>query len=202
LRQEAVELRRERRPRLERRAREGMREGEPRSVEELTAQRRLGDAVDGVTHDRQADRGEMHSNLMRAPRLEVDSEERVAVEQLLDLEVGHRLTRVVRVEGLPEGRRAVAPDRRLDPSPSRTRTPLYEGQILTLELALPNQTLEPFVCFGGPRNDEQARGVAVEPVHDAGAVRLSPGRSQIEQAVDERSTGVARGRVNHDARRL
>jgi hypothetical protein len=67
-------------------------------VQELAAESGLGDAVDGVADDRQLDRREVYADLMRASSLEPHTEERVAADQLLDLEVGDGVPRRVRVE--------------------------------------------------------------------------------------------------------
>ena len=72
------------------------------------------DAVGPVARDRQVDRREMDADLVRPPRLERDAEQRVAPEQLVDLEVRHRFARRVGVERVPLRVAAVAADRRLD----------------------------------------------------------------------------------------
>ena len=53
-----------------------------------------------------------------------------------------------------------------------------------------------------PRHDEQSRGVAIEPMDDAGPVGLAARCATGNQPVDERSAGVAGRRMHHDARRL
>ena len=47
-------------------------------MQELTAERGLGDAVDGVADDRQLDRRQVDADLVGAAGLEADAEERVA----------------------------------------------------------------------------------------------------------------------------
>ena len=56
-----------------------MSEREPRSVEELPSQPRFGRAVHGVSDDREADRGQVHADLVRSTRLEVHAQERVCL---------------------------------------------------------------------------------------------------------------------------
>ena len=54
----------------------------------------------------------------------------------------------------------------------------------------------------GAGDDEQAGGVAVEPVNDSGPFLVPAGGVVREQAVDERAALVARPRVDDDARGL
>ena len=54
----------------------------------------------------------------------------------------------------------------------------------------------------GARDDEQAGGVAVEPVDDPGPVRRVAAGEAADQPVDERPRRVARRRVHDDPRRL
>ena len=73
-----------------------------------------GSPVHRVAGDRQVDRGEMHADLMRAPGLEGDAQQRMAWQQLFDLEMRDRIARRVGVERVPQRVVPVAPDRRLD----------------------------------------------------------------------------------------
>ena len=57
-----------------------MRERQRGCVEELPAERRLGHAVDGVTDDREIDRGEMDADLVHPPRLQAHLEQCVRVQ--------------------------------------------------------------------------------------------------------------------------
>ena len=78
---------------------ERMREGEAGRVQELALEAELtGPAVDGVSGDGESDGGEMDADLMRPARLELHVEERVAREELNELEVRDRLARRVGVE--------------------------------------------------------------------------------------------------------
>jgi hypothetical protein len=74
-------------------ARERMLERKPVRVQELALERLVGDAVDAVADHGEIDRGQVHTDLVRAARLELDSEERVGPKQLGDLEVRDRLAR-------------------------------------------------------------------------------------------------------------
>src|SRR5881397_819794 len=53
------------------------------------------------------------------------------------------------------------------------------------------------------RDDEKARGIAVEPMDDAGPLRLLAARDRVaEEAMDKRAARVSRGRVDDDPGRL
>src|SRR5437879_296 len=76
------------------------------------------DPVHRVAGDRKADRGEVNADLMGPARLEPDAQERVPLEQLLELEVRHGGARRIRLERVAEPVVAVAADRRVDrPAP-------------------------------------------------------------------------------------
>ena len=94
---------------------------------------------------------------------------------------------------------AVAADRRLDPARPRARRALDEREIAALDLAAADRLLEPRVRLLGAGDDEQAGGVAVEPVDDPGPVVVAAGRVELEQPVHERSRRVAGARVNDEA---
>src|SRR5947199_220672 len=92
---------------------------------------------------------------------------------------------------------AIAADRRLDPPAKRTRPAPHERQVIPLERTLPNERLKPHICLLGLRDDEQARGVAVEPMHDATAFPF-PTRRDADESVHERPAFVAAGRMHHE----
>jgi hypothetical protein len=108
---------------------------------------------------------------------------------------------VVLVSKLPCRVVSITADRRVDPAAPRTRSPTDEGDIAPLERAVANEVLEPVIGLLRAGHDEQARRIAVEPVHDAGAVLLpTPGPSG--ETVDERTARVAGRRMNDDTGRL
>ena len=73
-----------------------MLEGEPRRVEELPLEAELAcDPVHRIAGDGEVDRREMDADLVRPAGLEPDAQERVALEELLELEVRHRRARRV-----------------------------------------------------------------------------------------------------------
>src|SRR3954452_13066633 len=92
---------RQRRLHLDLLTRERMCEREAGRVEELAVEIELaGSPVQGITRDRQVDRGDVDANLMRPSRLELHVEQCMAWEQLHDGEVGDRVARRVSVEGM------------------------------------------------------------------------------------------------------
>ncbi len=119
----ACEVRRQRRLDLDPLAGEGMREGEPRRVQELARERRV---------RRRRRRGRPTTGRSIAARWTriwcirpVSSRTRSSAcrpRSSLDLEVRHRLARRVGVERDARRVAAVAPDRRLDPAGPRART--------------------------------------------------------------------------------
>jgi hypothetical protein len=153
--QVTLELRGQGRPGFDALTGEGVLEGELGGMEELPAERRLGDAVHGVAHDRQLDGGEVNSDLMGPPRLQPNTEEGVAADQLLDLEMGDGVPRRVRVERSTGRIRAVTTDRGFDSAPPRAWTAAHERGVRPLEGPLPHQFLQPFVCFLRAGHDEQ-----------------------------------------------
>ena len=52
----------------------------------------------------------------------------------------------------------------------------------------------------GPRDDEEARRIAVEAVHDSRTARLTSGGTVREEPVDERAAPVTGGRMDDHAR--
>src|SRR6266851_3967723 len=98
---------------------------------------------------------------------------------------------------------AIAPDRCLDRAAQRPRPPDDERQVLTHELPRLHELLQTPVRFRRPGDDEQSRGVAIEPVHDAVPFRLVSAFDVVrEQAVHERAARMARRWVDDETRRL
>ena len=173
-------------------------------MEELALEAEVvGDAVDGVAADGKPDRLEMDADLVRPAGLEPDVEERVVAHRLLDVEPRHRLARGRRVERVPRAVAAVAADRRLDPPRRRLRLAPHERRVGALELARANQLLQQLVRLLRAGDDEQARGVAIEPVDDPGPVVVVPTLGSVgEQPLDERARARRSGRMDDEAGRL
>ena len=93
----------------------------------------------------------------------------------------------------------VAADRRLDPALPRLRPAAHERLVASLESPPPDEVAETPVRVLRARDDEQARRVAVEPVHDPRALRSLTSAQTPEQAVHERAGRVSGRRVDDDA---
>jgi len=199
-----LEIGRERRADVDLGTRERVRECQSRGVEKLALEPKLsGPAVQRVAGDGQVDRREVDADLMRAPRLERHAEQRVARHQLGDLEVRHCVARRVRVERMAERIVAITADRRLDRPAPRAWPADDESQVLARQAAGLHELLQPPVRLARPCDDEQPRGVAVEPVHDSGPLRLVAAlHLPREQPVHERALAVPGCRMHDDARRL
>src|SRR5947207_8046633 len=124
-------------------------------------------------------------------------------QQLLDVEVRDGVARRLGVERLPERVVPVAADRRLDrPSPG-ARPADDEREVLARQPAPAHELAQTAVRLGRAGDDEQARGVAVEAMDDARAVRLLPARDVVaEQPVYERPACMAGRGMDDDPRGL
>ena len=111
-------------------------------MEELAREAEVAlDAVDRVTRHGQVDRGQMHADLVRPPRLEGRPEEGVPAHRLDHFEVRDGVARGVGVQGDPRRVVPVTADRRLDAPPLRARPAAHEGQVLAHELSPPQELL-------------------------------------------------------------
>src|SRR5215210_557551 len=154
--------------------------------------------VERVRVHRMSDGGEVDPDLVRPPRLETHPEHRVPCGLREDLEMsncgpphsrGHE-RRVVRV---PADRRVYGPCRG-QPFPN------HEG---TVDAAHPpgrHHLYESRVSGLTFRQHQQARGVAVETVDDAGTVGVVAARyASIQERVHERTRRVASARVYNES---
>src|SRR5688500_17029422 len=103
----------------------------------------------------------MDADLVRPPGLEANSEQRMAREDLEDVEARHSLTRRGRVEGDSRRVGAVAAYRGLDTTVLRARPAANEGQVLPLDPPLAEKPLQAAVGFVRAGYHEQARRVTV-----------------------------------------
>ena len=160
------------------------------------------DPVEGVARDREPDGGEVDADLVRPAGLETNAEERARRQDLEHLEVRDRVARRGRVERVATGVGAVSSDRSLDSPALGARRPDNEGEIAPLEAATADEVLQTAVRLGRPRDDDEAGGVAVEAVDDAGALELAARNAVREQALHERPPSQARRRMHDDSGRL
>ena len=140
---------------------------------------------------------------MRPPCLEPHAQQRIAVEQLLDLKMCDRGTRRVGVERVPHTVAAVAADRRVDRAAPRARLSDDEREVLAHELAVAHEPLQLFVRLRRACDDHQAGRVAVEAVDDPRALVLLPALGADERdRLRERPARVTGAGMDDDARRL
>src|SRR5262245_63560214 len=196
-----LQIGRERRFDLDPGPRERVRERETLGVQELPLEAPVGDAVRPVADDGQVDRGQVDADLVRPAGLQPHVQQRVAVDQLGDLEVRHSLTRRVGVERAARRVGAVAADDGLDAPPPGARAPANERDVAALQLSALHELPEALVRLLGSRNDQEPRGVAIEPVDDSGPLLL-PARGSACEPMDERPGHMPGSRVHDDACRL
>jgi hypothetical protein len=93
------------------------------------------------------DGGQVDADLVRPPGLEANAEQRMAREELDDVEVRHSFAWRGRIEGDSCRVGAVASDRGLDTTVLRARPAANEGQVLPLDPPLAKQPLQAAVGF-------------------------------------------------------
>jgi hypothetical protein len=142
----------------------------------------------------------MDADLVRPPGLEANAEQRMAREELEDVEGRHSFARRGRIEGDSRRVAAIAAYRGLDTTVLRARPAANEGQVLPLDPPLAEQPLQAAVGFVRAGHHEQARRVTVEPVDDPRPLCLPTSRDGMgQQAVNEGPAAVPRGRMHDDA---
>ena len=94
---------------------------------------------------------------------------------------------------------AVATERRVDRAALGRRAALDERDVLAGDVAPAQRFLQGEHRLLVAGEQEQARGVAVQSVHDAGPVRVVPARDAARQGLHERPVAVAHARVDDDA---
>ena len=99
------------------------------------------DPILRVSRDGKLDRGQMHADLMCAPRLQANLEQRMVAQELDRLEVRHGFPWLVGIEGALRRIAPVAAEGRVDPSASRTRTPLCQREVASVDFAVPDRLL-------------------------------------------------------------
>ena len=141
----------------------------------------------------------MDADLVRPAGLEPDAQERVALEELLELEMRHGRARRGRVEGVAEPVVAVAADRRVDRAAPRPRPAHDEREVLAGQCTAPDESLQPLVGLVRARDDEKSRGVPVEAVDDPGPVLLPTLGACGRECLRERAARVTGCRVHDHA---
>ena len=152
----------------------------------------------GVAGDGVADRLQVHADLVGAARVQPQAQQRVRGERAIEREVGAGLARKVAADRHARAHGRVAPDRRLDRAAARARATLDQREVFALDLPRGERLLQQPVGLLGAGDHEQARGVAVEAVHDAGALRIAA-RGDAGEQLRERALAVPPRGVHHEA---
>src|SRR6185437_154781 len=132
LRQELGQIGRERRLEDHPLTCRGMDELQMGGVEELARrQRQLRPAIDSITDDGMADRGQVDANLVGAARLELQLQQRASPRLAQDLEAGARLASAVDLadQRHPLAVAGIAANRRVNDALWRGHTTLHQRQI-------------------------------------------------------------------------
>jgi hypothetical protein len=128
----------------------------------------VGEAVELVADDRVADRGEMGAELVTAARSRCEGDERDGLVRSEDLEVGHRAPRVASVRGALEDDLEALGDseRSVDPPAREAHPAVDDREIALLDLSPLELSCEGASGLGRLDENDEAAGVAVEPVRE------------------------------------
>src|SRR5207344_2998587 len=102
----------------------------------------------------------------------------------------------------PDRVAAVAADRGVDGAAARPRAAAHEREIFACERARPDEAGEGGVRLLAARDDEEARGVAVESVDDPGPLRVAAGGAVRGECVRKRARARTGARVHRNPRGL
>ena len=137
--------------------------------------------------DRTADRLQMGADLMGPAGLQLDRRAGRRGQSFADLEMGHRGTRSPPAHDDALGSAMVAAQRSVDPSGSRRRAALDQGEVLPRHLASRDHLAQGPVGVRLPCDDEQAGCVACRAGARSPAVRASsPPPGEIPELLDQR----------------
>ena len=136
----------------------------------------------------------------RTPGLELHARQGMHAKALLDAVVRHRPATIA-AHGHAGTLRAMSTNRLIDGA-SAGHHALTKREVLTLDLVRRERAHQRGLRERRARDDEQSRGVLVEPVHDAGARHSRELRIEREQGVLQGARSYARTRVHHKACRL
>src|SRR5262245_11911814 len=174
--QEPLHPSRYRRGEFDRFPESGMDEGQAGGVQGVAVEhnRRAqpGLAIHAVAHDRMAERGEMHTNLVGTPRLQMKLEQREVGEPLEHPIAGDRsLAPPGRSDSHLHAVARVAADRYIDNAFGGAHAAVNDGEIAARNG--PRGELGHQVVVRGLRlgDHQQTGGVLVEAMHDSGATR-------------------------------
>src|SRR5438105_9210040 len=157
-----------------------------------------------IAHHGVTDIRQVHANLMSTPGAERETQQVGLGEARHAGGVRHRVP-TTRQHGHSLAVFGVARDRRLDVDGAGGEMAPDEGRVHALHLALLDQPREPLVCAVGLRDEQQPRGIPVEPVHDPRTPlrrALRERRAPLHQDVHQRVVPVAGAGVYHESGRL
>src|SRR5262249_42234305 len=178
------------------------------SVERLARKRgalRPPHAVEPVTHHGMAEGGQMYAKLVRPAGLRGEPHERRARQVFEDLPARARGPPATAPHTHPLALPRMASDRPIDHASSRREPAAYDGEITLLDLPLPELAGESFERGDRARDQQHPRGVAVEAMDDARALRIPHAgdrREAVQERVNDRATTCTGSRMHDDARRL
>ena len=148
-----------------------------------------GGAVLGVAGDGMADRAQVHADLMRAPGVELQAQQRVLGERTVELEVRACVTCVRRCRSAMRVRTRASRPIGASIVPLRAGgRPCTSARYSRSISRRASGLLQRRVGLLGARDDEQAGGVAVEAVDDAGARGVAAGRTVARAACESVSS--------------
>jgi len=192
-----------------------VREAKFRRVEKIAVERRqlllshpqlLRRAIQRIANDGVLERGEVHSNLMRAARVELDLDESRAVNPGEGFPVGEGPAGIGDSSAAPgfavyrhaRAINRVAPDGEVDAASFFGKDPLHQSDVSLLD----STAAEGFAEFGVSRvilgDQDDAGSFLVQAMNDAGTKRIAALRERLtaaEQRVDERAGNIARAGV-------
>ncbi len=178
--------------------RERMLERQARGVQELPVESRRADTVERVADDGQADCRQVDADLVHAAGLQTHREQRVVVPRADDVEVCDGVAGRVAVQRDAGRVIAVAADRGLDPAAPRPGCAADEREVGALERPPADERRQPLIGLRRAGDDEQARRVAVEAVHDPRPLRVAAG-DRSGKRVDERVAALPCARMDDEA---
>ena len=150
-----------------------------------------------------ADRGQVHADLMRATRLELEVQQARARQRLGQLEVRHGRPLGAAADRHAAHVVAIAPDRRVDRAAARGRAAAHERDVLALDLPRAHLLPERRVGLVAAGEHEQAGGVAVEPVDHARAlIVVTAAQAETAQRGHQRRPDHAGSRMRDHPGRL
>ncbi len=150
----------------------------------------------------------MHTNLVRAPRLNHDLDQgRFLAEELHRTEFAHRrLAGLMRLHGALAAHANIGPQRDVDPFLPQIPLALKQREIPLLESpTLAQQRMQGSQRRRIPGDEQTTAGVAIEPMGQFQALSRSQGAERLDHAKADAAAAVnrdTRGLVDHDQMRV